>query len=402
MSVQFSDRVLAGGPGDFMTVRHLRLQGTQYEIGTSLAEFARDELGVRKLPWTDPLMTRAQRCFMKKNWPEHYARMRGAAAAFQCDPDDDRLDFSFLSYDSGIPGCSCVYYPGPRTADGHSVLSRNFDYTLGGAADLPWADGVFKSEVGKFGGDENRPYVGRPFLLETYPDEGYAVLGMCAFDLLGMLTDGINSEGLAVALLNDGETINSPLCEPFGSNGVGISEGCVPRFVLETCANADEALLTLLTTKQYYASGPCHYLIGDRHGRGFVWEYSSIRNRHHIIECGEKPLAVTNHLLYPHQIPNEEDRADSLRRLRELNARLDESAEQFTRQRIGEINRCVEATQPIGQGQYVSATHPTRTLWQAQYDLDARAVDIDFFLGEDEQGIRRSPRFSLQLGNARP
>lgn len=403
MSLQFSDRLLAGGVGDFMTVRHLRLQGTQCEIGVRLAEFARDELGVRKVPWTNPLMTRAQRSFMAKNWPAHFARMQGAAAAFQADLNDDRLDFSFLSYDSGIPGCSCVYYPGRRTADGHSLLSRNFDYSLGGHADLPWADSAFtraieKTEAGK---PESRPYVGRPFLLETHPDIGYPVLGMCAFDLLGMLTDGINSEGLAVALLNDGETINSPLYEPFGSNGVGLSEGFIPRFVLETCSNADEALLALLTVKQYYASGPCHYLIGDRHGRGFVWEYSSIRNRHHIIECGDKPLAVTNHLLYPHQIPNEEDRADSLRRLREVNARLEKSGEKFAREHIHEISRCVEATQQIGEGQYVSATHPGRTLWRALYDLDAQAVDIDFFLGEDERGIRRSSTYSLQLGNAR-
>ena len=73
---------------------------------------------------------------------------------------------------------------------------------------------------------------------------------------------------------------------------------------LEACsafgATAEEALIALMTTKQYYIAGPCHYLVGDSSGRGFVWEYSSIRNRHHVIECPGVPLPVTNHLLHEH------------------------------------------------------------------------------------------------------
>lgn len=397
MTLDCRDRVVAGGDGDFMAVRHLRMRGTQHDIGRHLARIARDELGVRKLAWTDPFVTRTQRQFLRRNWPAHMARVAGAAAGFGADAEDDRLDFSFLAYDMGVPGCSCVFYPASLTADGHSVLSRNFDYTTGGYGDLPIGNSRLDHLVQQYGAAADRPYVGRPFLLETYPDVGYATLGMCAFDLLGMLTDGVNSEGLAVALLNDGETLNGPLWEPLATHGVGLSEGQVPRFLLETCATAEEALMALLATKQYYVTGPCHYLVGDRTGRAFVWEYSSVRNRHHVIEAAGAPLPVTNHLLHEHQPLNPDSTQDSMRRLGILRDGIDATQGGFSRERIRGVNRAAHATLAVGEGQYQSATHPTRTLWQAQYDLDAAGVDIDFYLGESEGAFRRSPVLSFQL-----
>lgn len=397
MSVEYTDKTILVGNGSFMTVRHLILRGSQQEIGHRLAVLARDELSVRKVPWTDPLMTRAQRTFMERNWPAHFARMRGVAEAFGRDLADDSVDLSFLAYDTGIPGCSCVYYPGGVTADGHNILSRNFDYTTGSYTDLPVGFGIFDHLAEEAGAAATRPYVGRPFLLETHPDDGYATLGMCAFDLLGSMTDGINSQGLAVALLNDSETINGPLLEPFGKNGVGLSESQIPRFLLETCANADEAVIALLTTKQYYNAGPCHYLIGDRSGRAFVWEFSSIRNRHHIIECGGKPLAVTNHLLHSTAAEKMDMLKNSLGRFARLKQEIAQTSGKFTKDSIRRINRCVQACDEIGKGQYVSVTHPARTLWYAYYDLDALSVEFDFFLGETDGKFTRSSTHSFRL-----
>ncbi len=39
--LQFAERIVAGGPDDFMTVRHLRFRGSQCEIGKKLAEIAK-------------------------------------------------------------------------------------------------------------------------------------------------------------------------------------------------------------------------------------------------------------------------------------------------------------------------------------------------------------------------
>jgi hypothetical protein len=41
-------------------------------------------------------------------------------------------------------------------------------------------------------------------------------------------------------------------------------------------------------TKKSYSFNPVHYLVADRHGKGFVWEYSQHRNREYIIENPDK------------------------------------------------------------------------------------------------------------------
>ena len=196
MSAIVSDHIFAGGPGDFMTVRHLVMRGGQVDIGAALGRLAIEELGVVKPAPADHRASRAQRHFMQRNWPEHHLRMQGAASAFEAELETDGRDFSFLAYDIGFSGCSCVFHPGSTTEDGHNLLARNFDWSTGSAADVPLGSGAAATFVADF---TERPTCGRPFLLETYPDEGYPSIGMCAFELLGTLTDGVNSHGLAYA-----------------------------------------------------------------------------------------------------------------------------------------------------------------------------------------------------------
>ncbi len=385
MSAKIFDQIVAGGGDDFMTVRHIVLKGAQSEIGATLAQIAHDELGVRKTAWTDPVMTRAQKIFLARNWPQHFERTKAVAQAFSASIADDSIDFSFLAYDLGIPGCSCVYYPASTTGDGHNILSRNFDYTTGGPADMKLAGGAFSHLE-----STSLPYCSRPFLVETHPDQGYSTLGMCAFDLLGCLTDGINSKGLSVALLNDVETAEGSSYEPMGMNGVGLNESQVPKFLLETCADADEALMALLTTKQCYVSSPAHYLVGDQSGRGFVWQYTPQRNKPQIIDNGQKPITVTNHQLLKHGPVTADGSGSSLDRLQVLNDAIAKRQEKFSRNDIRTINGQVQALTAAGEGQYASSRRPTRTLWYGCYDLDARTIELDYYLGEAGGLVRRS------------
>jgi hypothetical protein len=54
MSLQFQETLVAGGgPQDFPTVRHLVLQGSNYEIGKQLAEIVMERYGQRKRPSGD-------------------------------------------------------------------------------------------------------------------------------------------------------------------------------------------------------------------------------------------------------------------------------------------------------------------------------------------------------------
>lgn len=395
MTLQAADRVIAGGPEDFMEVRHLTLRGTNREIGRYLARLARDDLGVRKVPWTDSSATRAQRCFLARNWPQQAERAAGVADGFGIDPADDSIDCSFLAYHVGLPGCSCVYYPPGATIEGRPFFSRNFDYTTGSYLDRALAVGAYTDRLDRAVAAPP-PYASRPFLIEAYPDTGYSSLYLAAFDLLGAI-DGINSEGLTVALLNEQETSHLPGFEPLSMNGVGLSEGQVPRFLLDTCATAAEAREALLGVKQYYAAGPCHYLIGDRHGDGFVWEYGVDRNRTHIIDAAGAPLPVTNHLIHDHQCTVPDMLVESIRRLKGLREGI-AAAGPIDKTRIRAINAAVAARLGVGEGQYITAEHPARTLWYALYDPQERSVEIDFYLGEDGDIIRRTAPQRFILG----
>ena len=180
------DRVIAGGPEDFMEVRHLVLTGTNEEIGRALATLAIDRFGLEPAASTDRLRTRVQRRYIEMNYPILYDRMRGVAAAFGKRLDDDDWNFSGLDYLLGPPpGCSVVYYPPGVTGEGIGVVSRNYDYGTGTGLD-EWP------EPGEL------PVNSRPYLVEMHPDRGYASLALCAFDLLSGVMDGINSAGLTV------------------------------------------------------------------------------------------------------------------------------------------------------------------------------------------------------------
>ena len=63
---------------------------------------------------------------------------------------------------------------------------------------------------------------------------------------------------------------------------------------------------------------------------------------------------------------------------------------------IRAASEAVAATLPAGEGQYRAAS-PARTLWHAYYDLTARSLTLDVYLGEDEAGIHRSETMSFGL-----
>src|SRR4029077_4664142 len=140
----------------------------------------------------------------------------------------------------------------------------------------------------------------RPYVIEMYPDRGYPSIALYSYDLLSGVLDGINSEGLTVALLADDELARKYRMEPAGPDSAGLGVLQVLRLLLDTCATVQEAKEALLSTKQYYEFIQVHYLIADRHGQSFVWEYSQAHNREYIIENPDKPLVTTNFSLHPH------------------------------------------------------------------------------------------------------
>ncbi|MBM3748448.1 MAG: linear amide C-N hydrolase [Acidobacteria bacterium] len=348
------ETVIAGSPDQFMEVRHVVLKGSDFEIGKQMAAVAMRE-GIKARKSSSRLLSRSKRTYFARNYPAYFDRMKGTAAAFGLPFEDDQYDFSGL-WQSFMPGpaCSAVFYPGSTTENGHSLMSRNYDFitgTLRGTAPRPGEMAV----------------MARPYLIEMHPNKGYASLAMSAFDILGGVLDGVNSEGLTVSILDDGTTEGVGR-EP--GDEVGFHEIQCVRYVLDNCKTADEAKAALLSLKHYYTLIPCHYIVGDRFGKSFVFEFSPIRNRC-LITDGKGPQCVTNHLV----ARPVKGREWSVARYQKL-VTATTAKTKFSLAEIREINASV-AIPPVAARPGVN-----RTLWYALYDCDARSLNIRFYLGE--------------------
>jgi len=380
MTIEIKETIIAGGGlKDYATVRHLVLRGGQSDIGQHLATIAKDRHKIRMNPSIDPFFSRVNREYMQKQWPTHYKRMQGAAKAYGEDLQTDKFDFTELWQFSLPPGCSNIYYPDTSTTSGHAVLSRNYD--------LPIC---------------TEPYSNRePYLMEVYPDEGYPCLYNCNYDFLGTAIDGINSEGLTVALLADVET-GLPIGDPdypanccynydgymtYGS-GIGLMGLQIPRFILETCKNIEEAKQALLTTMVHFDGIPLHFIVGDRHGNGFVYEGIMQGNIPRFNDCSGAPLPVTNHPLREHAILEHEMVQESVVRLERLRKRIASHKTPFDMNSIRANAESVAAVLPAGEGQYIGED-PSRTLWHAYYDLEERSLRINYFIRD--AGDKASP-----------
>ena len=195
------------------------------------------------------------------------------------------------------PACSVTFHPGASMSDGHPLLARNMDFPTT----------TFSEFQGRPPFPGERAAVADPWIVELHPDDGHASICIGFGDVMGGM-DGINAAGLAVALLAD--SVQPPL-EPTATPQVGLSEGQVVRYLLDTCATVAEAKDALRLAKHYYQGLPCHYVVADRSGASFVWEHSRYRNREVIVEPpvghGDR-LVCTNHLL--HRWPDATDLSD--------------------------------------------------------------------------------------------
>jgi hypothetical protein len=361
------DRVIAGGPKNSLEVRHLVLRGTNEQIGRALAEIAKERYGLRLEPAADPLEARGQRKYLEQSYPILLDRMRGVAAAFGKSIEDDRWDFASLTFTDLRAGCSVAHLPPSSTANGKSVVSRDYDFTTGALSFGFLPPGMLHPTA-------------RPYLLELHPDRGYASIAMVAYDLLSGVLDGINSEGLTVTLAQDNDIFN--VMEPTRSPAVGLGELQTLRLLLDTCANVEEAKQALMGTKQYYQFVPVHYLIADRFGNAFVWEYSASHNKEYIIESPGEPLVMTNFTLHTRledgKPPSPEKARPVCKRYAYLREKLakgsldDKTIRGFHQNVDAQMSQAADTTRP-----------PMRTFWHAFYYPEDRRVRLSYYLGEE-------------------
>lgn len=373
------DRIVAGGEKTFLSARHVVLKGSNFEIGQMIAQIGK-QYGVQPFQSRDSVMTRLRREYFAKSYPILYDRAKGVASAFGTSIDDNRYDFFGVSQGfTARPGCSVVFYPPQYTENGHGILSRNYDFHVG-TIQGTWPD------------DKLIAVMSRPHIFELYPNEGYASLSICAFDLMGGVLDGINSEGLAVAILADDESPDKVGLE--SSYEVGFSELLSMRYLLDNCRNVDEAKEALLSLKHFYGFIPCHYIVSDRQGKSFIFEFSPQRNKT-IITDGQGPQCVTNHLVAYHQSADSLPAGDSFQRYRSLyDATRDRP--RFSLREIESINEGV-AVSPNASKK--SGRPPLRTLWYTMYDTERRGLRVKFYLGEGQDHPRDTSEVKLEYSD---
>ncbi|MDP3747505.1 MAG: C45 family peptidase [Phenylobacterium sp.] len=388
------DAVLAGGPADFTEARRLVLSGTHQDMGQHLATLGAAHYGSRPAPAPDAALVRARRAWFEEHWPAQAERMRGAAIAFGVDYEDDSVDLGAVPYLMSLGGCSVAWHPPGRTIDGHGRLSRNYDFSTGTLAQF--VAGLFATANGAAATPipastpEQLAMTARPHVIECYPDTGHATLLVRAYDLLGGCLDGVNSAGLTVALLADLDASGAP---PSWGVRVGLNELELGHFLLETCATVEEALEALASIEHYAASLGCHYILGDRGGASAVWEPFA-PGRAAVVAGAEAPLVVTNHQLtrFPSvaELPDTAGEGDTYRRMRVLTELTSEGS--LTPAQIAAAAAAVRF--PAAPDSMI------RTLWNAQYDVEALTLDIDFYLHDQGDAPRYSPRLRLALDPA--
>ncbi|MEV4471475.1 C45 family peptidase [Nonomuraea sp. NPDC049504] len=350
---------VAGGRQDFQLVRHMTVRGGQIGIGRRLTDEAL-RLGWRPRP-VDPTVNRARRTWFERHWPQHHARMDGAAEALGLDPDQDELALDGLGYVPTGSACSALWVPPSASADGHGRMARNYDFFTLTASEFN----------GGAPGPDELPMAARPYVITTIPDDGLASTVITMSDLDGCM-DGINEAGLAVTLLiADIENTEPPQDT---TPQVGLSSLQLPRFLIDTCATVEQAKQALLCAKQYDHGAPLHYLVSDAHGGAFVWERGA-NGTEHIVEVGDGPLCVTNHQLHRHPDPmalpaDTEETLGTYGRLRALY----EHSKGVT---MSERDMCdgLEAVRAPEFG-------PFRTLWRTVFDTTERTLSSSFYLGD--------------------
>jgi hypothetical protein len=352
-----------------MEVRHIVLRGSNFEIGMKLAEIAYRYHGAGPLPYPDYETNIAQLGYFKEKHPMHAERMRGVAAAMGKDVTDSTWNFSSLFYGVQLSGCSVVFYPPATTEDSSGVLSRNFDFTTG-------------TFSGTIPGEGEIAACARPYVVEMYPDEGYPSLYTCVFDMLAGAMDGVNSEGLTVAILSSNDVIAECEIAPVRGFRPGFNESQILRYLLDTCADAEEAKAALKNADLYYNTAPYHYLIADRHGNAFIWENSPDGAPGHVVEGDGTPLITTNFLRHrypdPESLPVDNYPFGWFNRFRKLRGCVAGHAGRFDESFIMDTNAGVAIVYVPPPGEAA----PVRTLWHALYYPQGLTAKIDFYLGE--------------------
>lgn len=367
-----NDVLLAQGAGSYQQVRHIVIRGTNEEIGRALAGIARQEYGVTGLAqYPDALYARAADSYLRANYPALQERAKGVAAAFGEEYATSLSVFDQLVYDAGPwNGCSSAYYPPARTETGGGLLGHNMDYqlcSLGTLLRMP---------------AEGEPHMfTRNYVIELYPDKGYASIGVGTGDLLSVVT-GMNEKGLVAVLHTDNYTLINT--DPKADISGLVYPTQIVRCVLDTCATVDEAKVVILNNKISLTFEPAHLLIADASGRSVSVEINPKNARVEFTDGDGVPRVFTNHPIYrfpdpaafPAYTPYQKD--DSFARYNDLTALVAQKDKAAVDDVFANQLRIAARWNNPARGLHVPI--PNRTIWTDVYDQKSGTLRVRFYL----------------------
>jgi predicted choloylglycine hydrolase len=364
--------LLSQGKDSYQAVRHILIRGTNEEIGKALGDIAQKDYGVtRLLRYPDATYAKAADMYMRDNYPALRERAKGIAASYKEKYEDSLSLFNQLVYDSGPwNGCSSVYYPPSFTVDGSGLLGHNMDYPLCSINKL------LKLPDGNVPNMFSRNYV-----IELYPDKGYASIGVGTGDLLSVVS-GMNEKGLLAVLHTDNYTMINTDPKPDSSGLIFPTQ--ILRLVLENCATVEEAKIAILNNKISLTFEPAHLLIADKSGRSVAAEINPRNMRIEFTDNSGTPQPFTNHPLYlftdpaafPKYTPFEED--NTFARYNALSGLLSKKKQFSAADVIYNQVQVAARWNNLGRGQQNPI--PNRTIWTDLYDQKAGTLKVRFYL----------------------
>lgn len=370
---------LKSGPGAYMHVRHITIKGTNEEIGKALADIAQKGYGTKLVKYADPVYAKARVEYMKRNYPVMLERMKGVAASYGVNFNETDLDTSGLYYWLIAPECSAMFFPANVAASGRNFYIANRDYYLASMSEI--MGGKRKP------GEED--FSSRVFVVELYPDKGYASLGVGIIDLMSINIDVINSAGLAVAVLAD-DTYGMNATTQDLSRMTGLYIYQIVRLIADTCATVDEAKLAILTNQVTMALLPAHFMVMDPSGRSFIYERSPKDFTGRFIDspAGEA-VPITNNSIYDYPTVDKlpapaDDDYDTFNRYRRLAGYIASHTGKYSEKDGQDAMALVYGrVQEASEGGHHDL--PLRTLYTAVVDIDTRSMSIRFYQRDGEK-----------------
>lgn len=374
----------------YMEVRHIVLKGSNKDIGKALANIAQKDYGVELLPFSDPKYKKQREDYIAKHDQILFDRMKGVEEAYNLEVNH-HVDTSLLMYDLGKIGCSAVFFPNNFSVDNHAFVARNTDFYT-----------VTFSQFTHQGNPGGNNLISRNYVLELYPDEGYATLVLGSMDLMSGIFDGVNSQGLTISCLVD-QNVAKMVRKEF-DDAQGLAAQQFSRLILEKAKNCEEAEGIAKDNEIYMIMDGFHYLVTDRTGKSLVIEFSEKDLTPIFTYVDNNIRILTNHPV--NKFPNIKDfpttdpaaRYNTFNRYATLNKYLlENSGKKFSTDDGFEALSLVQGfCNDASEGP--SLNLPLRTLWPVITDLDNCSMQVKFYLNDGpDKTLNFSPIYNFKL-----